>query len=118
MNTTLYVLLVVLLVGVVLAKGVVDMAGVGDTVVSMTGVLVSAVLAGAFVAFLVVLGGLSVAVLPGLVLVLLMGASWGWVELPFTVAETIVGFMIAGAVVGLPVVAIVLAVVLTVVLVV
>jgi len=53
--------------------------------------------------------------------VLLIGVSWGWVELavvPFTVAETIVGFMIDGAVVALPVVTIVLAVVSAVVLVV
>jgi len=64
------VLLEVLLVGVVLAEGAVDVTGVGVSVVSMTGVLVSAVLTGAFVAFFIVPGGLIVAIFPGLVLVL------------------------------------------------
>jgi len=94
--------------------GVVDVIGI---VALMTGVLVSAVLTGAFVTFVVVLvpGGLAallgllavtdfVTFVEGTAVVPSLGVSWGWIELaviPFIAAETIVGFMVVGTVVGL-----------------
>jgi len=122
-NLTLYLAMLLVVVEVVLIVGELD---VDSAVVVTSGELALAVLSIAFVAFVVgsltaVPGLVSVtesvlAFVDGTAVVLFIGVSWGWVllaVLSFTAEENMIGFMVVGTVVGLPVGSVVLVVVTT-----